>query len=73
MEPYLIQQGLLQRTPRGRMLTLNGYKHLGLTPSSNAAQADLLEPRDRGGRAVSVFQLLPPSLTLPLKGEEDSV
>lgn len=44
IEPYLIQQGLLQRTPRGRMLTLNGYKHLGLTPTSNAAQADLLEP-----------------------------
>ncbi|MDY0873261.1 Holliday junction branch migration DNA helicase RuvB [Dongia rigui] len=44
IEPYLIQQGLLQRTPRGRMLTLNGYKHLGLTPSSHAAQADLLGP-----------------------------
>jgi Holliday junction DNA helicase RuvB len=44
IEPYLIQQGLLQRTPRGRMLTLNGYKHLGLTPSANAAQADLLAP-----------------------------
>jgi Holliday junction DNA helicase RuvB len=44
IEPYLIQQGLLQRTPRGRMLTLNGYKHLGLTPSTHAAQADLLEP-----------------------------
>jgi Holliday junction DNA helicase RuvB len=44
IEPYLIQQGLLQRTPRGRMLTLNGYRHLGLTPSANAAQADLLAP-----------------------------
>jgi len=44
IEPYLIQQGLLQRTPRGRMLTLNGFKHLGLTPSSHAAQADLLGP-----------------------------
>ncbi len=44
IEPYLIQQGLLQRTPRGRMLTLNGYKHLGLKPASHASQADLLEP-----------------------------
>ncbi len=44
IEPYLIQQGLLQRTQRGRMLTLNGFKHLGLTPSSHAAQADLLGP-----------------------------
>ena len=34
IEPYLIQQGLLQRTPRGRMLTDTGYRHLGLsTPS----------------------------------------
>jgi Holliday junction DNA helicase RuvB len=31
IEPYLIQQGLLQRTPRGRMMTETGYKHLGLT------------------------------------------
>ncbi len=31
IEPYLIQQGLLQRTPRGRMLTETGYKHIGLT------------------------------------------
>jgi holliday junction DNA helicase RuvB len=32
IEPYLIQQGLLQRTPRGRMLAETGYRHLGLTP-----------------------------------------
>jgi Holliday junction DNA helicase RuvB len=31
IEPYLIQQGLLQRTPRGRMLAESGYRHLGLT------------------------------------------
>jgi Holliday junction DNA helicase RuvB len=31
IEPYLLQQGLLQRTPRGRMLTEPGYRHLGLT------------------------------------------
>ncbi len=30
IEPYLIQQGLLQRTPRGRMLTPNAYTYLGL-------------------------------------------
>lgn len=30
VEPYLIQQGFLQRTPRGRMLTAAAYKHLGL-------------------------------------------
>ena len=30
IEPYLIQQGFLQRTPRGRMLTSRAFKHLGL-------------------------------------------
>ncbi|MCU0789695.1 MAG: Holliday junction branch migration DNA helicase RuvB [Nitratireductor sp.] len=30
IEPYLIQQGLIQRTPRGRILTANAWKHLGL-------------------------------------------
>jgi len=31
-EPYLIQAGLLQRSPRGRMVTSLAYGHLGLTP-----------------------------------------
>lgn len=30
VEPYLIQQGLMQRTPRGRMATLGAYAHFGL-------------------------------------------
>jgi Holliday junction DNA helicase RuvB len=42
IEPYLIQQGLLQRSPRGRMLTITGYRHLGVTPPRNQAQLDLL-------------------------------
>jgi holliday junction DNA helicase RuvB len=42
IEPYLIQQGLLQRSPRGRMLTITGYRHLGLTPPRNQSQLDLL-------------------------------
>ncbi len=29
-EPYLIQMGFLQRTPRGRIVTLNAYRHLGM-------------------------------------------
>jgi len=33
-EPYLIQSGLLQRTPRGRMVTSLAYGHLGLTPNN---------------------------------------
>ncbi|MEA3533681.1 Holliday junction branch migration DNA helicase RuvB [Rhizobium sp. CC-YZS058] len=31
IEPYMIQQGFIQRTPRGRVLTANAWKHLGLT------------------------------------------
>lgn len=30
IEPYLIQQGLLQRTPRGRLLTEIGFQYLGI-------------------------------------------
>jgi Holliday junction DNA helicase RuvB len=30
IEPYLIQQGFLQRTPRGRVATLAAYQHLGV-------------------------------------------
>jgi len=41
IEPYLIQQGLVQRTPRGRLLTSAGYRHLGLAPRGGAADADL--------------------------------
>ena len=32
IEPYLLQQGFIQRTARGRMLTALGFKHLGLQP-----------------------------------------
>ncbi len=35
IEPYLIQQGYLQRTPRGRIATLAAYKHLGVVPPKN--------------------------------------
>lgn len=32
VEPYLLQQGMIQRTPRGRMISDKGYKYLGLQP-----------------------------------------
>ncbi len=43
IEPYLIQQGFLQRTPRGRVATQAAYRHLGLLPPQRAA-GDLFEP-----------------------------
>ncbi len=36
IEPYLIQQGYLQRTPRGRIATLAAYRHLGVAPPQAA-------------------------------------
>ena len=37
IEPYLIQQGYLQRTPRGRVATLAAYRHLGVAPPRSGA------------------------------------
>jgi Holliday junction DNA helicase RuvB len=45
IEPYLIQQGFIQRTPRGRVLTSNAWKHLGLNP-----------PKDFDLQQTSLFQ-----------------
>ncbi len=44
IEPYLIQQGYLQRTPRGRIATLAAWRHLGLQPQTpvSAITAQLL-------------------------------
>jgi Holliday junction DNA helicase RuvB len=42
IEPFLIQQGFLQRTPRGRLLTGHAFRHLGLAePSRDPAQFGL--------------------------------
>src|SRR5689334_8082943 len=41
IEPYLIQQGYLQRTQRGRMATVACYRHFGLAQPSRAATPDL--------------------------------
>ena len=37
VEPYLIQQGFIQRTPRGRMLTARAWEHLGLAAPKDLA------------------------------------
>ena len=51
IEPYLIQQGFVQRTPRGRLLTGQAFKHLGLAVPQSIAhppaeQDDLFEGKD---------------------------
>jgi Holliday junction DNA helicase RuvB len=50
-EPFLIQEGFLKRTPRGRQATSLAYRHLGLEPPSNAAEPD---PDTANERATSV-------------------
>ena len=43
VEPFLIQEGFVQRTPRGRLLTRLAFRHLDLPmPASLPAQLDLL-------------------------------
>src|SRR5579871_5284817 len=47
VEPYLMQQGFVQRTPRGRMLTSQAYGHLGLAqPPRDPAQIGLFNGED---------------------------
>ena len=36
VEPFLLQQGFIGRTPRGRVLTLRAYRHLGLNTGAGA-------------------------------------
>jgi Holliday junction DNA helicase RuvB len=42
IEPFLVQQGLVQRTPRGRILASGAYRVLGLNPPAALPQLDLL-------------------------------
>ncbi len=47
IEPFLIQQGFIQRTPRGRLLTAAAFKHLGLPePTRDASQFGLFNGED---------------------------
>jgi len=41
LEPFLIQQGFLQRTSRGRVASALAWRHFGLTPPTSGAGADL--------------------------------
>jgi Holliday junction DNA helicase RuvB len=47
IEPFLIQQGLVQRTPRGRLLTSHAFRHLGLAePARDPGQFQLFANGD---------------------------
>jgi Holliday junction DNA helicase RuvB len=47
IEPFLIQQGLMMRTPRGRVATTHAYRHFGLTPAG--------KDRETGQPALDLF------------------
>jgi holliday junction DNA helicase RuvB len=48
IEPFLIQRGFVQRTPRGRVLTSHAFRHLGLAePAHNKPQLGLFAEEDR--------------------------
>jgi Holliday junction DNA helicase RuvB len=47
IEPYLLQQGLIGRTPRGRVLSVASYEYLGLPLPKNSDQLDMLNSRVR--------------------------
>ena len=54
LEPYLIQQGYLIRTPRGRVATKSAYIHFGLQPPASSAPHSLpldLEATDDGNES----------------------
>lgn len=46
IEPYLLQQGFIARTPRGRMLTGIAFEHLGHPPPANPSQFPLFNGRE---------------------------
>ena len=48
VEPYLIQQGLLMRTPRGRVLAKGAYHHIGVSAPKNIHQLELLAQDGEG-------------------------
>lgn len=48
VEPYLLQCGLIIRTPRGRMISDSGYKYLGLQAPVNAKDRQMLLTLDEG-------------------------
>jgi Holliday junction DNA helicase RuvB len=51
LEPYLIQQGYLQRTPRGRMATVTAYRHFGLAQPRTASTSELWADKPANGES----------------------
>jgi Holliday junction DNA helicase RuvB len=54
LEPYLLQQGFIMRTPRGRVVTQNAYLHFGLQPPTTAGMQELEQRREQLPRQIGV-------------------
>ena len=61
VEPYLLQKGFVGRTPRGRVLTLKAYRHLGLTGPARRGtgqiglfEEEVVQPEDDGDEQVEM-------------------
>lgn len=52
-EPYLIQQGFVMRTPRGRVATRHAYAHFGLKPPTSSGAQDLFAEEETGGKEIN--------------------
>lgn len=48
LEPFLIQQGFMMRTPRGRIATKNAYLHFGIKTPEKKMQSDMFNKEKRG-------------------------
>ena len=57
IEPYLLQQGFLQRTPRGRMLTPQAFRHLGLAEPPARRRSSACSRKARSERACCIGKL----------------
>ncbi len=56
IEPYLLQQGFIQRTPRGRLLTGRRFRHLGLPEPRDAAQFGLFADEESEFRSAAALK-----------------
>ena len=52
-EPYLIQQGFMMRTPRGRVATRHAYAHFGLKPPTPGGTQGLFTEEETGGKEIN--------------------
>ena len=73
IEPYLIQQGYLQRTPRGRIATIAAYRHLGLALRRCARASTCSDCRRKLDDNAGVSRCAPPSRRPPASGPADLV